>query len=153
NRPELSGATGFFDATAATSHGPVRVNNIHHFAHADGTLYFPFGTTCYAWVHQSAELQRETLASLKGSPFNKVRMCVFPKHYEYNHNEPELYPFERSPAGVNDFTRPNPEFFRHLERRIADLAAIGVEADLILFHPYDRWGYQSMSAQQDDSYL
>jgi hypothetical protein len=153
NRRELNDAAGQFEATAALSHGPVRVNNIHHFAYADGTSYFPFGTTCYAWIHQSEELQRETVASLRKSPFNKVRMCVFPKHYEYNHNEPEFYPFERSAAGVNDFARPNPKFFQHLEQRIGELAAIGVEADLILFHPYDRWGYQSMTAQQDDLYV
>jgi hypothetical protein len=153
NRRELNGAAGSFEATAAVSHGPVRVGNVHHFAHADGTPYFPFGTTCYAWIHQSEELQRETLASLKNSPFNKVRMCVFPKHYEYNHNEPELYPFERLVDGVNYFARPNPKFFQHLERRIADLAAIGVQADLILFHPYDRWGYSSMTAAEDDFYL
>lgn len=153
NRYELSDSVGQFEATPAASHGPVRANNIHHFAHADGTPYFPFGTTCYAWIHQSEELQRETLVSLKNSPFNKLRMCVFPKHYEYNHNEPEFYPFERSSAGINDFARPNPKFFQHLEQRIGDLAAIGVEADLILFHPYDRWGYQSMTAQQDDFYV
>ena len=153
NVTELSGASGQFEATPAVSHGPVRVNNVSHFAYKDGTPYFPFGTTSYAWIHQSEGLQRETLASLKNSPFNKVRMCVFPKHYEYNHNEPEFYPFERSGSGVNDFTRPNPKFFQHLEQRISDLQAIGVQADLILFHPYDRWGYQSMAAQQDDFYL
>src|SRR5689334_13637992 len=37
NRSELSGAAGSLDATAATSHGPVRVNNVHHFAYTDGT--------------------------------------------------------------------------------------------------------------------
>jgi len=153
NRRELSDAAGNFESTAPISHGPVRVNNIHHFAYTEGTPYFPFGTTCYAWIHQSEELQRETLISLKNSPFNKIRMCVFPKHYEYNHNEPEFYPFDRSASGVNDFTRPNPKFFQHLEQRVHDLAAIGVEADLILFHPYDRWGYQSMTPQQDDFYL
>ena len=26
--------------------------NRFHFAYADGTPYFPFGTTCYAWTHQ-----------------------------------------------------------------------------------------------------
>ena len=34
------------------AHGPVRVRNTFHFAHADGTPYYPFGTTCYAWTHQ-----------------------------------------------------------------------------------------------------
>lgn len=153
NRQELDGTVGLFQATKAVSHGPVHVHNVHHFAYADGTSYFPFGTTCYAWIHQSDELQRETLETLKTSPFNKIRMFVFPKHYEYNHNEPPLYPFERSAEGVNDFSRPNVKFFQHLEQRISDLSAIGIVADLILFHPYDRWGYQSMSAQQDDFYL
>jgi hypothetical protein len=30
---------------------------------------------------------------------------------------------------------------------------MGIEADLILFHPYDRWGYQSMPAAADERYL
>ena len=29
----------------------------------------------------------------------------------------------------------------------------GIEADLILFHPYDRWGYSNMGAENDDRYL
>ena len=151
----LTNKTGKVSCAAALpdAHGPVVVRNVHHFAYADGTPYFPFGTTCYAWVHQSEELQRETLKTLEGSPFNKVRMCVFPKSYEYNHNEPALYPFERTAAGYNDFTSPNPAFFAHLERRIRDLRRLGIEADLILFHPYDRWGYATMSAEADDRYL
>ena len=135
------------------AHGPVSVHNIHHFAYADGTPYFPFGTTCYAWVHQSEELQRQTLEMLQGAPFNKIRMCVFPKSYEYNHNEPPFYPFERTATGENDFTRPNPAFFQHLEARIGDLGKLGIEADLILFHPYDRWGYAAMPAEADERYL
>jgi hypothetical protein len=70
-----------------------------------------------------------------------------------NHNEPALYPFDRNAEGVSDFSRPNPAFFFHLEHRIADLRALGIEADLILFHPYDRWGYATMPAEADDRYL
>lgn len=142
NAPALNGQTGKFRCGPATqgAHGPVGVHNTHHFAYADGTPYFPFGTTCYAWVHQTEDLQRLTLDVLRSAPFNKVRMCVLPKSYEYNHKEPEWYPFERSAAGMHDFMRPNPAFFRHLEERIADLAKLGIEADLILFHPYDSWG-------------
>ncbi len=29
----------------------------------------------------------------------------------------------------------------------------GIEADLILFHPYDSWGYKTMGAEADDFYL
>jgi hypothetical protein len=104
-------------------------------------------------VHQSDATQRETLETLKAAPFNKIRMCVFPKSYEYNHNEPALYPFERDAAGKSDFSRLNPAFFAHLEERIGDLRALGIEADLILFHPYDRWGYATMAAEADDRYL
>jgi hypothetical protein len=54
---------------------------------------------------------------------------------------------------VNDYTRLNPAFFAHLEERLLALQKIGVEADLILFHPYDRWGYASMTAETDALYL
>ena len=155
NSPSLHNRTGQFEAIAPKSdeHGPVSVCDTYHFAYADGTPFFPFGTTCYAWIHQSEELQEETLASLKAAPFNKLRMCVFPKHYEYNHNEPEFYPFVREVTGTSDWTRFDPAFFAHLERRIADLRAIGIQADLIVFHPYDRWGYSNMPADADDRYL
>ena len=157
----LDGKSGSFTATAAKerAHGPVRVEHVHHFAYEDGTPFYPFGTTCYAWVHQSEALQEQTIATFRKAAFNKVRMCVFPKHYEYNHNEPPFYPFEHvgsgpsDPAWKNDYARFNPEFFAHLEKRIGDLRELNVEADLILFHPYDRWGYQAMSAEEDDRYV
>src|SRR5262249_38604280 len=80
----------------AGNHGPVRVHNTYHFAYADGTPYVPFGTTCYAWTHQGDRLETQTLATLKAGPFNKLRMCVFPKHYAFNQNEPAVYPYERT---------------------------------------------------------
>jgi hypothetical protein len=157
NIPALANQTGAFFCTPPRPgvHGPVSVRNTYHFAYADGTAFFPFGTTCYAWIHQSEALQQQTLRTLAGSPFTKIRMCVFPKHYEYNHNEPALYPFAGT-LGHFDFTRPNPAFFAHLERRLADLRALNIEADLILFHPYDdpaKWGFASMPAASDDLYL
>lgn len=138
---------------AAGNHGPVGVANTFHFAYADGTPYKQVGTTCYAWTHQGDELEEQTLATLAAAPFNKLRMCVFPKSYDFNHNEPVYYAFERTADGAFDWTRPNPEFFRHLEGRIAQLRDLGIEADLILFHPYDRWGFIQMDAASDDRYL
>ena len=135
------------------NHGPVRVNNQYHFAYADGTPYYPFGTTCYAWIHQGDKLEEQTLETLKTASFNKMRMCVFPKNYSYNKNEPQYYPFEGSAPKDWDFTRYNPEFFRHLEERVADLRELGIEADIILFHPYDRWGFSEMDAESDYRYL
>lgn len=135
------------------NHGPVRVANQWHFAYDDGTRYAPIGTTCYAWIHQDEKLRAQTLETLQQSPFNKIRMCVFPKHYDYNNNEPDLYPYEQNKPGEWDFTRFNGAFFRQLEQCILSLAQIGVEADIILFHPYDKWGFAKMGPQADAHYL
>jgi hypothetical protein len=155
NVPLLNGKRGVFTAAAPTgnNHGLVRVRYKTHFGHEDGTPYVPIGTTAYAWIHQGDRLEQQTLQTLRSAPFNKLRMCIFPKSYVYNNNEPVYYPFERSATGVNDFSRFNPEFFSHLERRIQDLQALGIQADLILFHPYDRWGYNDMPAGVNDRYL
>jgi len=156
--PELNGQTGNFNVTAssARNHGPVRVANTYHFAYADGTPYHELGTTCYVWHLQNEALQEQTLKTLAAAPFNKLRFCVFPKRYQWNTNEPILYPFAGNPATTNwEFARFNPLYFQHLEQRIADLQALGIEADVILFHPYDggHWGFDRMPADADDRYL
>ncbi len=155
NKNALNGREGEFVCIRPgyDNHGPVRVRNTFHLGYADGTPYWQVGTTCYAWVHQTEALQLQTLETLKNAPFNKLRMCVFPKDYVYNENEPPYYPFPRNEAGENDYTRFNPEFFRHFESRLQDLLNLGIEADIILFHPYDRWGYQSMHREVDVFYL
>jgi hypothetical protein len=128
------------------------VANTHHFAYADGKRHFSIGTTCYAWVHQPPELQEQTLKTLASSPFNKIRMCTFPKDYTYNKNEPPFYPFAGSEQGW-DFTRFSIPFWRNFEQRVGQLAELGIEADIILFHPYDRWGFAKIGAENDDRYL
>jgi hypothetical protein len=168
NVPALDGATGRITVGPARpgDHGPVRVWRTHHFQYADGTRYLNIGTTAYVWNLQGEALEAETLQTLAKAPFTKIRMCVFPKHYRYNQNEPELYPFRLISRGESTWPRenpfkgwafdcdtPDPAYFRHLERRIDDLAKIGVEADLILLHPYDRWGFSRMRPDQDDRYL
>lgn len=155
NAPELRGKSGQFTATAPTgnNHGPVEVFDTYYLRFADGTPYHQFGTTCYAWTHQPRELQEQTLKTLAASPFNKIRFCVFPKSYAYNKNEPELFAFARKPDGKFDFSRPDPAFWRHFEGRILDLQQLGIQADLILWHPYDRWGFADMSQEEDDRYL
>ncbi len=155
----------------AGNRGPVRTRG-YHFEYEDGTPYYPLGTTCYAWELQSEELQRKTLDTLRGGYFNKIRYCVFPKHYLYNLHEPISYPYEGIPCvfkkeitgsfyslmGVQpgnqwDFTRFNPAHFRQVEKSIESLGKLGIQADLILFHAYDRWGFSEMTPEQDDLYL
>ena len=152
---ELDGHSGQFSCVAASAevHGPVHVHNTFHFAYADGTPYYPFGTTCYAWTHQGEAMEEQTLQTLAMAGFNKLRMCVFPKHYPFNHNEPVYYPFERDAAGEHDFSRFDPAFFQHFEMRVRQLRDLGIEADIIIFHPYDSWGYATMDEETDYRYL
>lgn len=168
NVGQMHDLSGEFDvgAARAADRGPVRVADQFHFRYADGSRYLNIGTTAYAWNVQGDAMEEKTLATLKDAPFTKIRMCVFPKHYRYNQNEPDRYPFVMVKQGTStwpatvedagwefDFDRPNPAYFQHLEMRIRQLGEIGVEADLILLHPYDRWGFSRMSPEQDDRYL
>ncbi|MGA2499338.1 MAG: DUF5060 domain-containing protein, partial [Tepidisphaeraceae bacterium] len=169
--PDLNGKTGVFvvAAPSANNHGPVQVFNTFYFRYADGTPYHQFGTTCYAWVHQTEALQEQTLKTLETASFNKMRMIVFPKDMPYNKNDPTIYPYVSNPGfpqgstvtpkGTThakysfDFDKTDPAFWRHFEQRILDLQKLGIEADIILWHPYDRWGFKNMSPEQDDRYL
>lgn len=155
NRRALSRKRGEFmvGAPLPGNHGPVRVTNMFHFAYADGTPYKQLGTTCYHWVNQTPAVQEQTLQTLAKSPFNKVRFCVINKRYPGKTNESQ-FPFEA--RGTNsDTARFNPKYFQHFEQRILDLQNLGIEADLILFHPYDQGGtgFDRMSAEEDDRYL
>lgn len=123
-----------------------------HFKFEDGTWYRPFGTTVYAMVHQEKALVDTTMETLRKSPFNKVRFCVFPKHYDFNHNDPEYYPFEKT-EGKWDVHRPVAAYWEALEGRIRELDACGIQGDLILFHPYDRWGFSKFSKEDSLVYL
>ena len=175
NVRELDNISGGLTCVAPSkeNHGPVRVVDPYHFAHADGTPFHPVGTTCYVWNLQGDALEEQTLETLRNAPFNKIRFSVFPKRYVFNLNEPPSYPFPgevnrdrvvplapfasqpQPPPDVWDFTRFNGRYFDHLEQRIADLQELGVEADLILFHPYDSgaWGFDQMPHEVNVRYL
>eukprot|EP00054_Salpingoeca_dolichothecata_P025129 m.173646 g.173646 ORF g.173646 m.173646 type:complete len:493 (+) comp25254_c0_seq2:117-1595(+) len=137
-------------------HGPINVANKTHFAHADGTHHFSTGTTCYAWVHQNESwLRQRTIQTLQQSPFNKMRMLIFPKWYVYNHGEPRRYPFEGTPPNHWNFDVFNPAFFQQFDEAIQQLQDVNVIAELILFHPYDggHWGFDDMGKDNDQRYL
>jgi len=172
NIKELSDYSTQFECTESSkdNHGPVRVSGKTHFAYADGSPYMPFGTTAYAWVFQNEERQEQTLKTLSENKFNKIRMLTFPKNYNYNTTEPDIYPYKGAPKTTSntfkfddwmlkpedigfDFSQFNPEYFQRLENRIKDLDNLGIEADLILFHPYDRWGFARMGEKFDKLYL
>lgn len=143
---------GTLTAEAGTGHGPVRTRGCH-FVCADGTPYAPFGTTVYALAHQEKEITEQTFATLAASPFNKVRLCLFPKHYDFNENEPEYYPFEKDKVGEWDVHRPCYAFWDAFEDKLERLKELGIEADLILLHSYDRWGFALLGLEKYLVYL
>lgn len=72
------------------------------------------GATCHAWIHQGDALEKRTLASVKDTPFSKLRMRVFPKDDIYDRNEPVCFPSERAATSGLDLARLSPVFFQHL---------------------------------------
>ena len=123
------------------------------FRFKNGQLFHPFGTTVYALISQTDELIEQTMQTLEKAPFNKIRMCVFPKDYDFNKNEPPYYAFEKAPDGSWDPSRPVYAFWDALDRHIVRLGRMGIQIDLILFHPYDRWGFDGMGHEKDLQYL
>jgi len=156
----LDGQSGLFRCVApsANNHGPVMVDSTGlHFCYADGTRYWPIGTTSYDWMHASSDpsvsvadagltMLQQTLKSLAESGFTKIRSLLLPQNFNPKYPEPDEYPFERKADGTWDWTRLNPRYFDHVEACTRALADIGIEQDLILFHPYDggRWGFSAM---------
>ena len=152
----LDGREGRLEVGAPSdgNHGPVGVVGGYHFAHADGTPFRQIGTTSYGWPHQPEARRRQTLETLKKTAFNKIRMLVFP-NTSVATNEP-LHPYERTGPGDrdHDLTRFNPAFFQRLDACVTALGAQGVQADVILFHPYDgKHGFDEMAPGQDARYL
>ena len=166
-------AEGKLDVAPAAEgkHGIPKADGTH-MKYMDGSYYYAFGTTIYGLAHQTEELIQETMDSLATAPFNKVRMCVFPKNYMYNYNEPQYYAFSFAegksvtdipnnkqpfgviaPKGLWDVHRPDYRFWDAFEGRMKQLDDMGIVVDLIVFHPYDRWGFSQMSWEEDQVYL
>jgi hypothetical protein len=174
NIKELSDHKGIINCVGSSEnvHGIVEVNGKTNFSYSDGTPYHPIGTTCYVWNLQSKKLQEKTLKTLKNSPFNKIRFCIYPKRYTFNYNEPEYYPFpgkikeKWNDKNLDDYT-PKPhhswwdydnfniKYFQHIDECILQLREMKIEADLILFHPYDfgAWGFDCIPEEINNRIL
>lgn len=165
NVKQLDGLKGEFNCVSpsADNHGPVIPDGLH-FQYSDGKQYYPVGTTSYNWMHVDSAIKEETISSMAKSRFNKLRMLVFTHNFDINYPEPALFPFEIKSKIVNkegrteyvwDYERFNPEYFRNVEECVGKLDSIGVEADMILFHPYDdgRWNFDKLPLDVCERYL
>jgi hypothetical protein len=154
NVAPLDGRSGTFRCGLPRkgNHGPVQVSQDgFHFVHADGTPYRQIGTTSYSWALQSDAKCAQTLETLRGAPFNKMRMLVFP-----NVASVAVDPFRRTGPGLRDWdpARFDPAYFRRYEDRLRRLGALGIQADVVLYHPYDaRRGYSDMARADDERYV
>ncbi len=165
---------GQFTASAPTgnNHGPVRVAHKYHLAYEDGTPHYSFGTTCYLFDLMDQEIIDQTFEELQKGYFNKMRFCILPKHYDYCLNDPPLFPYEGTPMDASvltrenfyeyagkaegndwDLTRFNPDYFRCHDENVKRLMDLGIEADMIVFHAYDRWGFSKMTMEENVRYL
>lgn len=153
-RTALDQQAGTFEVTGAHGHGPVRVAERFHFAHADGTSVRPVGTTAYNWLHQDAPLFEATIESIASAGFNKLRFMVLPQAGGYVEHSPTLLPFERGGNGW-DVTRPVVGFFRHLDAAVAALDERGIQADVLILNAYDRgvFGFDAFSEEEDAIFL
>jgi len=154
NTPELSGWEGTFRCLppGENNHGPLEVVNTCYLQYVDGTSFYGVGTTAYQWTSVDQKIQEKTLETLADAPFNKIRMCVFPKKYRFGNNtEPWMHPFEGKDT-LRDFSKPNFAFFQNFDRRVKQLMELGIQADVILFHPYDAWGYCEMGKEMNERY-
>lgn len=151
---ELDGHAGTVIVAAAVGHGPVRVAERFHFAHADGTAYRPVGATVYNWLHQPDELVAATIEAIADAGFTKLRFLVFPQAGDYVEHEPELLPFERTASGW-DVDRPVVAFFRRLDAAVRVLGEHGIQADVLILNAYDggHFGLDELTEEQDAGYL
>src|SRR5690606_19202905 len=95
NIDELSQLKGGFQCVppSGKNHGPLRIVNTFYLEYSDGSPFYSVGTTAYQWTSVKQEIQAQTLETLAEAPFNKIRMCVFPKSYQYgNETEPWAFP-------------------------------------------------------------
>lgn len=155
NAAELSGKEGKFKCVPPSeeNHGPLKIVNTFYLEYVDGTPFYSVGTTAYQWISADQYLQEKTIETLRNSPFNKIRMGIFPKYHTFgNETEPWLHPFKKD-SSTSEYTEPEYEFFRNVDKRIKQLMDMGIQADVILFHPYDNWGYYKMGKELNERYV
>lgn len=179
---QTSGTFAVVAPTSAWNHGPIDSVG-YRLLHADGSDHFSTGSTSYQWMSKGAAMQDATIETMRsgqrgttrGKPFNKLRMTVFPKWYEYNHANPvqagAAFPLNQSAANMTtwncvgescpqvtldsfDLTRFNTSFWQNYDRRIQQMQEMGAVADIIVFHPYDggHWGFDCLGGQNADTY-
>ena len=130
---------GTLRCIAPHSHGFIGIHpdNPYAFAYADGTPFFPMGDTCYGLYTDSPitpALRTQYLKTRRSQRFNFVRLGVIhsPTHGQ---TDPTYWPWGGTPKKP-DLDRLNPPFFRGLDVVLAEMQAVGMNAELIVLNYY-----------------
>ena len=76
-----------------------------------------------------------------------------PHYSKWSEEHTEFFPFVKN-GDDWDYSSFDYRYFDRLDELILSLQRLGIEADLILFHPYsDKWAFDKMPADVDDSYV
>ncbi|AET61100.1 hypothetical protein HPL003_21860 [Paenibacillus terrae HPL-003] len=62
-------------------------------------------------------------------------------------------PSPKTPKEAWDVHRPDFAYWANLERQLTALMDMGIETDLILFRPYERWGFAKLIREENLTYL
>lgn len=132
---------GSLRCVAPQSHGFIGIHpdNPYAFTYSDGTPFFPMGDTCYGLYTDSPitpALRTQYLNTRRSQRFNFVRLGVIhrPTHGQ---TDPTYWPWGGTPENP-DLDRLNPQFFRGLDAVLAEMQAVGMNAELIVLNYYQR---------------
>ncbi len=133
---------GRLRCTAPRGHGFLRVDpdNPYAFAYSDGTPFFPMGDTCYGLYDDSpitSELRTKYLNIRRAQRFNFVRMSVGHSQARAAAEPAAFWAWAGTPAQP-DLDRFNPKFFHGLDAVLAEMKAVGMNAELLLLNFYRR---------------
>lgn len=151
---------GEFNCAASDARGPVRIHDIYHFRYQDGSTFFPFGTTCYAFGYADPEDAESVMAGLRQSRFNKVRLNILSKLSP----ERSILPFASAAITAAQIQpdvaeaegsglKLNHVYFRRLDDRLFLLRELGIQADLIFFYPHDPLTGNNIARSLCDQYI
>ncbi len=118
NVKSLDGKQGTFNATDSDSPGYVQPANVHHWWTENKQPHLWMGTIADRLGFMSPDEVSRLLAVIAAEKYNHARVSILGD------------PADR--ARVMEGSRPNPQYFDELDRRILALNAKGVTTDLVL---------------------
>ena len=138
--PSVPAPSRSFAVGAASGKGFIEIDPAHpyYFQFSTGTPFFGIGDTNYGMVSGISDAQRQAyLNDRQAKQFNFIRFFATGSPLAINSSltTAEAWPWGGTPEAPK-YTRINPQFFRRLDRVIAELKACNMYAEVIVFNYY-----------------